>query len=384
MLSQFLWTCVIEGTGLCLRPKCRSIFYNLGFKHCEDNASFAWMSLHAIGGECCYWLLDTLRSQKAQSVERYLSNWTKVQERTSCHFTWMNSLSSWDTVVILWGYACRAVEKLSGRNDMGCQYKNIPVYRYRIQGRQRISCAKSSDSNHRSDFHRIPLDQAPASGASNSLLWLKNSELTWIGWSPAKPVLAMGSSRGHVLVYNNLEKRKIPVVGKHTKRILCGCWGSDNAFALGGADHQVCFYLWGRQGFRNPRHNRKSKGQKWIKSFCATGFSQQWCIRGNVSYWPSDWRTYWIVHITEENGFWEGEAGVGCRHPAYFQQFYPILLAWLENIWFHQDPTLSICLDNKSLCLMEVKKFLWIAQSPMRVGRFSLDGSPHECNNLNS
>ncbi|KAM6132739.1 LOW QUALITY PROTEIN: WD repeat-containing protein 19 [Pterocles gutturalis] len=40
-------------------------------------------------------------------------------------------------------------------------------------------------------------------------------------------------------LYNRQTSRKIPVLGKHTKRITCGCWSTENLLALGGEDKMI-------------------------------------------------------------------------------------------------------------------------------------------------
>uniref|UniRef100_T1J019 Anaphase-promoting complex subunit 4 WD40 domain-containing protein n=1 Tax=Strigamia maritima TaxID=126957 RepID=T1J019_STRMM len=49
-------------------------------------------------------------------------------------------------------------------------------------------------------------------------------------------MLAIGTSKGNLLVYNHQTSRKIPVVGKHNKRITCGVWNQQNLLALGSDD----------------------------------------------------------------------------------------------------------------------------------------------------
>ncbi|XP_028834024.1 WD repeat-containing protein 19 isoform X2 [Denticeps clupeoides] len=64
-------------------------------------------------------------------------------------------------------------------------------------------------------------------------------QLSFILWAKAGPLLAVGTAKGNLLIYNQQTSRKIPVLGKHTKRITCGCWSSQNLLALGSEDRSV-------------------------------------------------------------------------------------------------------------------------------------------------
>ncbi|XP_023685243.1 WD repeat-containing protein 19 isoform X1 [Paramormyrops kingsleyae] len=61
-------------------------------------------------------------------------------------------------------------------------------------------------------------------------------QMSFVLWSKVGPLLAAGTAKGNLLIYNQQTSRKIPVLGKHTKRIICGCWSSQNLLALGGED----------------------------------------------------------------------------------------------------------------------------------------------------
>ncbi|XP_046901307.1 WD repeat-containing protein 19 isoform X3 [Hypomesus transpacificus] len=64
-------------------------------------------------------------------------------------------------------------------------------------------------------------------------------QMSFILWSKTSPLLAVGTAKGNLLIYNQLTSRKIPVLGKHTKRITCGCWSSQNLLALGSEDRTI-------------------------------------------------------------------------------------------------------------------------------------------------
>ncbi|XP_056135515.1 WD repeat-containing protein 19 [Lampris incognitus] len=64
-------------------------------------------------------------------------------------------------------------------------------------------------------------------------------QMSFILWSKTSPLLAVGTSKGNLLIYNQQTSRKIPVLGKHTKRITCGCWSTENLLALGSEDRSL-------------------------------------------------------------------------------------------------------------------------------------------------
>uniref|UniRef100_A0A8C3GBG4 WD repeat-containing protein 19 n=1 Tax=Cyclopterus lumpus TaxID=8103 RepID=A0A8C3GBG4_CYCLU len=68
----------------------------------------------------------------------------------------------------------------------------------------------------------------------------KMCDLTTNLWKSATgPLLAVGTVKGNLLIYNQQTSRKIPVLGKHTKKITCGCWSVQNLLALGSEDNTL-------------------------------------------------------------------------------------------------------------------------------------------------
>ncbi|XP_073502065.1 WD repeat-containing protein 19 [Phyllobates terribilis] len=64
-------------------------------------------------------------------------------------------------------------------------------------------------------------------------------QMSFLLWSKTSSLLAVGTSKGNLLVYNLQTSRKVPILGKHTRRISCGCWSSQNLLALGGEDKMI-------------------------------------------------------------------------------------------------------------------------------------------------
>lgn len=59
---------------------------------------------------------------------------------------------------------------------------------------------------------------------------------TFMAWSNVGPQLAVGTAKGNILMYNKKTRKKIPVLGKHPKRITCGAWSDTNQLVLGSTD----------------------------------------------------------------------------------------------------------------------------------------------------
>ncbi|KAK9743679.1 WD domain, G-beta repeat [Popillia japonica] len=87
--------------------------------------------------------------------------------------------------------------------------------------------------------------------SSQLILWDANVEkkvtvdiglrdiLTFIVWAKTGPILAIGTAKGNVSIYNHNTSRRIPVIGKHSKKITCGAWNVENLLALGSEDKTI-------------------------------------------------------------------------------------------------------------------------------------------------
>lgn len=60
-----------------------------------------------------------------------------------------------------------------------------------------------------------------------------------VSWAKSSPVLAVGTVKGNLQLYHIREKRRIPIVGKHTKKVCNGVWTKDNLLAMASLDKTV-------------------------------------------------------------------------------------------------------------------------------------------------
>lgn len=63
--------------------------------------------------------------------------------------------------------------------------------------------------------------------------------MTFVAWSKKDHLLAIGTLKGNLLIYNHQISRKIPILGKHTKKITSGAWNSENLLALVSEDRYL-------------------------------------------------------------------------------------------------------------------------------------------------
>ena len=64
-------------------------------------------------------------------------------------------------------------------------------------------------------------------------------DLTYLRWSSTKPLLAIGTAKGNLLLYDKRTLKKQSIMGKHSRRINAGAWNSTNELALASDDKQV-------------------------------------------------------------------------------------------------------------------------------------------------
>lgn len=60
----------------------------------------------------------------------------------------------------------------------------------------------------------------------------EKSKGSFIRWSKTHPVLAIGTEKGILNFYNKKTQKKIPTMGKHSKRITTGDWNEEGLLSI--------------------------------------------------------------------------------------------------------------------------------------------------------
>ena len=63
--------------------------------------------------------------------------------------------------------------------------------------------------------------------------------VTFITWHLSKPILAIGTDKGTLVLYNDDRKQRVVLVGYHSKALTCSAWSGEGFLALGSVDNQV-------------------------------------------------------------------------------------------------------------------------------------------------
>jgi len=79
----------------------------------------------------------------------------------------------------------------------------------------------------------------------------EKSKGSFIKWSKTHPVLAIGTEKGILNFYNKKTQKKIPTMGKHSKKITTGDW-NDEGLLITGSEERVLTV---------SSHNSDSKGE---------------------------------------------------------------------------------------------------------------------------
>ncbi|CAF3582253.1 unnamed protein product [Adineta steineri] len=66
---------------------------------------------------------------------------------------------------------------------------------------------------------------------------------TVIAWSKSANLLAIGTSRGNVILYDQQTAKKVPLIGQHSSRITTMAWSKDNLLAIGAEDNRISVML---------------------------------------------------------------------------------------------------------------------------------------------
>ncbi|CAH2063704.1 unnamed protein product, partial [Iphiclides podalirius] len=60
-----------------------------------------------------------------------------------------------------------------------------------------------------------------------------------LAWSFGEPLLAIGTQKGNLALYNHHTTKRIPIIGKHTKKITCAAWNRDSILVLASEDKSL-------------------------------------------------------------------------------------------------------------------------------------------------
>ncbi|XP_046624059.1 WD repeat-containing protein 19 isoform X1 [Neodiprion virginianus] len=60
--------------------------------------------------------------------------------------------------------------------------------------------------------------------------------LTCMIWSKKNCTLAVGTQKGNLALYDHINAKRIPILGKHKKKIVCGAWSLEGLLALASED----------------------------------------------------------------------------------------------------------------------------------------------------
>ncbi|KAL0053124.1 hypothetical protein WJX82_001225 [Trebouxia sp. C0006] len=67
----------------------------------------------------------------------------------------------------------------------------------------------------------------------------KAQEACAIAWATNQQILAVGTSKGNLVLYNLARYQKLPIMGKHTRAVACAAWNNTEILAMGATDKQV-------------------------------------------------------------------------------------------------------------------------------------------------
>ena len=68
---------------------------------------------------------------------------------------------------------------------------------------------------------------------------LNQNNGSFLIWSKIGPLLAIGTVKGNLILYNKITRKRVPIMGKHSKKITCGSWNAEDKLALAGLDLMI-------------------------------------------------------------------------------------------------------------------------------------------------
>ncbi len=73
--------------------------------------------------------------------------------------------------------------------------------------------------------------------------FVQAQEACAIAWATNQQILAVGTSKGNLVLYNLARYQKVPIMGKHTRAVACAAWNNTEILAMGATDKQVQYVV---------------------------------------------------------------------------------------------------------------------------------------------
>lgn len=73
--------------------------------------------------------------------------------------------------------------------------------------------------------------------------FVQAQEACAIAWATNQQILAVGTSKGNLVLYNLARYQKVPIMGKHTRAVACAAWNNTEILAMGATDKQVPYVV---------------------------------------------------------------------------------------------------------------------------------------------
>jgi WD repeat-containing protein 19 len=190
--------------------------------------------------------------------------------------------------------------------DAGQHAAGTVIMSWNKSGRLLASCGSNKTVHIHDKFGKVVFDFVLTKGACAALEWDKDGdclaasqtgsscvsifevhskavyeidtglkETSCICWSSTTPHLAIGTVKGHLMIYNKLDKSKVPVQGRHSKRIACAAWNSNAYLALASDDKQLSFQDQHGNGLNTAILKAEPTSMEFVQSKVRTNAKEQ-------------------------------------------------------------------------------------------------------------
>jgi WD repeat-containing protein 19 len=116
-----------------------------------------------------------------------------------------------------------------------------------------------------------------------------NDRVSFISWAHTLPILAVGTEKGSLVFYSKASSRKIPTVGKHSRRVTTGEWSPSGLLMTGSDDRSLTV----------SAANGDTKAQ--FPSIKAEPRMLQWSPSGQVASISLNLRSLLLVEVDQGN-----------------------------------------------------------------------------------